>query len=608
MKVRSKCVIGLMLGIITLHVSGQTPDHSGVWILKQKHSISGKDYANGIPKKMKVRITADSMIMERVYDGGLSNDYAMNDALPLNGNTMSIVSANRKRESVVKSNPERDQFLIEVKYTDTGTGKESSSYVEKWNVDKTDKELRVEKMAKGTNGDSWRIDGVYTLLTGEQLSYAQETGKGIQFIEDVSWDEIKARAKKESKFIFVDCFATWCLPCKKMEKEIFPLNMVGAQMNSNFICLRLQMDTSKKDDEKVKAWYSVSHDFLTKYNLAGYPTFLFFNTEGDIVHKGLGTYKADEFIELLQEARNPYRQYYTMLKKYETGEREKENLFLLILTAQKLGETKQVENVLGYYKKTYLDKLPMDSLLSVRYLKLANDFQSLLIRKDGSKGNYFKLMYRHGKEVDRISNLAGFSTFYVNGIITKEEIEDKIYDKGKPLAYPSWKKITDNIKRKFDKADGDRLVLDAQIRYYSDKKDWTSEIKYLVDKIGKYGVLSLGFANGSGSDNAIVNVLLPHCDDQQIINKAVTWMEQIIQSDAYKYPVAMVYGNYGGILYKAGRQIEGIEAFEKHLKAIGYTGPENIDKDPRFKPKVEVLARMKRGDKIDSTWNPGVFN
>ncbi len=43
-------------------------------------------------------------------------------------------------------------------------------------------------------------------------------GQGIDFDKKNNWNAIKARAKVENKYIFVDAFATWCAPCHKMSK------------------------------------------------------------------------------------------------------------------------------------------------------------------------------------------------------------------------------------------------------------------------------------------------------------------------------------------------------------------------------------------------------
>src|SRR5689334_16594298 len=90
---------------------------------------------------------------------------------------------------------------------------------------------------------------------------AQETVKetGMHF-EHGTWAEIKAKAKKENKNIFMDAYTTWCGPCKMMAKNIFPLPEAGEFFNANYINVKVQLDTTKNDDEYIKGWYRDAHD------------------------------------------------------------------------------------------------------------------------------------------------------------------------------------------------------------------------------------------------------------------------------------------------------------------------------------------------------------
>src|SRR5690606_39985336 len=65
------------------------------------------------------------------------------------------------------------------------------------------------------------------------LAVAQE--KGIQFEHQTTWEKVKAKAKAENKHIFVDCFTTWCGPCKYMSSTIFPQEKVGYFFNAHFV-------------------------------------------------------------------------------------------------------------------------------------------------------------------------------------------------------------------------------------------------------------------------------------------------------------------------------------------------------------------------------------
>src|SRR5882724_2814275 len=79
--------------------------------------------------------------------------------------------------------------------------------------------------------------------------------QGINFEQSLSWEQVKAKAKAENKYIFVDCYATWCVPCKNMEKNVYPIDSIGDFVNSHYIPVKIQFDRTKADNEQVKAWY-----------------------------------------------------------------------------------------------------------------------------------------------------------------------------------------------------------------------------------------------------------------------------------------------------------------------------------------------------------------
>ena len=45
-------------------------------------------------------------------------------------------------------------------------------------------------------------------LVATIVVYAQEAGKGIQFLDNEPWEEVVKKAKKQRKLIFVDCYTS----------------------------------------------------------------------------------------------------------------------------------------------------------------------------------------------------------------------------------------------------------------------------------------------------------------------------------------------------------------------------------------------------------------
>jgi thioredoxin-related protein len=97
----------------------------------------------------------------------------------------------------------------------------------------------------------------------------------------------RQKPKAENKYIIMDCFTTWCGPCKHMDKNVFPLKETGDFFNDKFINVKVQFD-STADDEEVKSWKKDMKEIEKKYAINAYPTYLMFDPNGEVVHRAVG--------------------------------------------------------------------------------------------------------------------------------------------------------------------------------------------------------------------------------------------------------------------------------------------------------------------------------
>ena len=113
------------------------------------------------------------------------------------------------------------------------------------------------------------------------LSFGQ--AQGIDFFHG-SWPEAQELAEAQDKLIFVDAYATWCGPCKRMAATVFPDEEVGAYFNRNFISLKIDMEAPE------------NAEFRAQYPVAAFPTLYFIDSEGEVVHRVVGALKAPQLI------------------------------------------------------------------------------------------------------------------------------------------------------------------------------------------------------------------------------------------------------------------------------------------------------------------------
>ena len=146
------------------------------------------------------------------------------------------------------------------------------------------------------------------------MGFSQE---GIMF-ENSNFAAILAKAKAEKKLIFLDAYASWCGPCKLMEKNVFTDKKVAEFYNKNFINARIDMEKGE------------GRELAAKYIIRSYPTLLFLNAEGEVVGKELGYIKSEEFLELGQKNNNPKLVNTNLKEEFKNGKLDQAGLLNFI--------------------------------------------------------------------------------------------------------------------------------------------------------------------------------------------------------------------------------------------------------------------------------------
>ena len=92
-------------------------------------------------------------------------------------------------------------------------------------------------------------------------------------------------ANSEGKMVLVDCYTSWCGPCKIMASKILPLKEVGDFLNERFVCVKYDMEKGE------------GPEIAKKYRVNAYPTFLLVNADGSLINSIVGmTPSGQEFI------------------------------------------------------------------------------------------------------------------------------------------------------------------------------------------------------------------------------------------------------------------------------------------------------------------------
>lgn len=221
--------------------------------------------------------------------------------------------------------------------------------------------------------------GIFTLSVSAQ---------GIVFEQNKDLNTALSKAKAENKLVFIDAYAEWCGPCKVMARDIFPLKEVGDFFNVHFVNLKLDME-AKENLEIAK-----------KYEVKAYPSYLFLNANGELVHKGLGSMPADKFIEVAKVAADSENNFSALSNKIKNGDRS-------FTTIKKYLEQNPYDNSNGALVDSYFQTLSENQIYTKENWELFNNF------------------------VDDISS-PSFQYFIQNrekiaGFIGKKQVDEKIY-------------------------------------------------------------------------------------------------------------------------------------------------------------------------------------
>lgn len=394
--------------------------------------------------------------------------------------------------------------------------------------------------------------------------FAVAQDKGIKFEHGLTWKEIQAKAKAENKYIFIDCFTTWCGPCKYMTANIFPQQEVGDFFNSKFINVKLQMDVTAGDNEEVKKWYEDAKAIGEQYSVRAYPTFLFFSPEGKVVHRMVGGGEAEAFIARSQEALDPEKQYYAQLDKYEKGNRDEAFLRKFAMSALAAYDSKTAQTVSKEYFDTQKDLFTKDNL----------DLLAKFTRTSKDKG--FAIFLNEGDKANKILG-EGKAEEIVAGIISNEEIYPKIFKKD--AGAPDWNVLQSDLAAKYP-ALAEEMIAKSKVIYYSNIKDAENSVNSIVAYMKKYS------HKASPLDlNQFAWAIFENCKDMKCVEEALAWSKRSFSEN--QDPNFM--DTYANLLYKLGRKEEAISWQEK---AVG------LAKDK--KQLQETLDKMKKGEK---TWN-----
>ena len=130
--------------------------------------------------------------------------------------------------------------------------------------------------------------------------------EGTKFRE-LTFKEALAAAKKEGKLVFVDCYTSWCGPCRDMAEKVFPQKEAGDYFNPRFVCVKYDMEKGEGEE------------LAKRFEVRAYPTFLIVRPDGTAQHKIVGGSDLKAFIAQVEEGLDEKKNLLFLNEAYERG-------------------------------------------------------------------------------------------------------------------------------------------------------------------------------------------------------------------------------------------------------------------------------------------------
>ncbi|MFZ5939641.1 MAG: thioredoxin family protein [Bacteroidota bacterium] len=183
----------------------------------------------------------------------------------------------------------------------------------------------------------------------------------------VKFREIKTRQEMEEAMalsdslklpLFVDVYATWCSPCKMMDRDTYSDRTIGKLLNTGYIPLKMDGETD------------YGSMFSYQYQLEGYPSAFVFAPGGELMTRMVGYMTPEDLAVALRKASEAYNTYELLQPKFTGGNLNPEEYASYITALVDLRKDEQAESA----ALTYLSGIDPDTDLNADDIRVIANY------------------------------------------------------------------------------------------------------------------------------------------------------------------------------------------------------------------------------------------
>lgn len=325
---------------------------------------------------------------------------------------------------------------------------------------------------------------------------------GVAFVEGKTYAEALQAAKEANKMLFIDCYTSWCGPCKMMATRVFPQKKVGDYFNQHFVSIKIDME--KGEGPQLK----------DKFAIKAFPTFLFLDGEGKEVNRIVGgDSNVDKFLKTVDEGIGTLS-LSALTKRYEGGERDTTFLLSYLKALDGAYDAKKANEVAGILldgrgEEMLANKGLYDAFLRYNTSPLSKSFQYVLAHKG-------EFVEKYGDEFHLNMIMDRVWMAYPRTFVSKASDGTVAVDNAAMEAYKKEMK-------KWNVKNIDEIVLNYEIYVAESKADWKTYASLCTKSIKKFGENDMNIYNWALR-------IQQHCNDRKVKDTAIAWMNTRIKN------------------------------------------------------------------------------
>jgi len=375
-----------------------------------------------------------------------------------------------------------------------------------------------------------------------------QENKSIHF-SDLSWSQTIQKATTEKKAIFLYAYTPSCRWCRQMEKEVFNDGEVADYYNSNFISYKIAIDDGAEGEALAK-----------KYAIVAFPTYIYFDKDGMLVHQS-GTAKlAEDFILDGKNAFDPDKALFSLKRRYDSGDRSTALLYNYSNALESYHHAASPEEkVVSEYLATQSAE-QLNSEKNLRYIfSKYHSFHSPATQFFIENQNKFTHIFQEEEVIKKAEKI-------ITGTARKagEEGDDELFNQVKQTIAAHY-------------ADTGKLFSLAKIYFYQGQQEWVTYAEETLAYGRSYGVEDWR----TMEETAIY--LKAFTKDRQALELGTQIMEQVIKMDkSYEN-----LNRYAQLQHSVGKDTEAL-ATAREAIAVAQKSGEGSSEAVKLVAKIEA--------------------